>query len=337
MWAVRPADVVHEPGADGGVLGDGERAVPAAVGGGGAAGTRRVESSGQLLDQRAVPRDERTGVDEHDASHRRRGARRSTRCHRSPSGPRHTPCQLRSIDTVSELSGYCSGMADEVKTSRRAYHSPLRADQAQQTRRRVLESARRLFVERGYAGTTVAAVADRRRRLARDHLPLPRRQAWPARRGHGHHRTARHRRRRRHVVAHGRPASRRPPSGSTRWSSTAAGSWRAPVPIHAIIRGAADKEAFAAALGRRLLEERLTNQTERIRATSATTCAGTVDRRGRRAVLRARQPRPLPRAHRATGLDAPNTTSSGSPTCCTPTCSPHTAERRISPRQRRSR
>ena len=37
-------------------------------------------------------------------------------------------------------------------------------------------------------------------------------------------------------------------------------TWR----IHAIIRGAADKEAFAAALGRRLLEERLANQTERI-------------------------------------------------------------------------
>jgi len=36
-------------------------------------------------------------------------------------------------------------------------------------------------------------------------------------------------------------------------------------PIHAIIRGAADKEPFAADLGRRLLQERLTNQTERIR------------------------------------------------------------------------
>jgi hypothetical protein len=35
--------------------------------------------------------------------------------------------------------------------------------------------------------------------------------------------------------------------------------------IHAIIRGASDKEAFARDLGRRLLEERLKNQTERIR------------------------------------------------------------------------
>ena len=37
-------------------------------------------------------------------------------------------------------------------------------------------------------------------------------------------------------------------------------------PIHAIIRGAADKEAFAVDLGRRLLAERLTNQTSRLRA-----------------------------------------------------------------------
>jgi hypothetical protein len=36
-------------------------------------------------------------------------------------------------------------------------------------------------------------------------------------------------------------------------------------PIHAIIRGAADKEAFARDLSRRLLEERLQNQTDRIR------------------------------------------------------------------------
>jgi hypothetical protein len=37
-------------------------------------------------------------------------------------------------------------------------------------------------------------------------------------------------------------------------------------PIHAIIRGAADKEPFAVDLGRRLLAERLTNQTSRLRA-----------------------------------------------------------------------
>jgi hypothetical protein len=36
-------------------------------------------------------------------------------------------------------------------------------------------------------------------------------------------------------------------------------------PLHAVIRGAADKEAFAADLGRRLLHDRLAAQTERIR------------------------------------------------------------------------
>src|SRR6266508_699531 len=51
-------------------------------------------------------------------------------------------------------------MAAEVKRPRRAYHSPLRADQAEQTRRRVLESARQLFIDHGYTGTTVAAVAE---------------------------------------------------------------------------------------------------------------------------------------------------------------------------------
>ena len=36
-------------------------------------------------------------------------------------------------------------------------------------------------------------------------------------------------------------------------------------PIHVVIRGAADKETFAAELGRRLLHERLAGQTERVR------------------------------------------------------------------------
>jgi AcrR family transcriptional regulator len=49
-------------------------------------------------------------------------------------------------------------MADDVK-GRRRYHSPLRAEQADATRRRVLAAARDLFLARGYAGTTVAAVA----------------------------------------------------------------------------------------------------------------------------------------------------------------------------------
>ena len=49
-------------------------------------------------------------------------------------------------------------MADAVK-GRRPYHSPLRAEQADGTRRRILAAARELFLTHGYAGTTVAAVA----------------------------------------------------------------------------------------------------------------------------------------------------------------------------------
>ena len=49
-------------------------------------------------------------------------------------------------------------MADAVK-GRRPYHSPLRAEQADGTRRRILAAARELFLARGYAGTTVVAVA----------------------------------------------------------------------------------------------------------------------------------------------------------------------------------
>jgi AcrR family transcriptional regulator len=43
----------------------------------------------------------------------------------------------------------------------RAYRSPLRAAQARETRLRVVESARELFLEQGYPKTTIAAVASR--------------------------------------------------------------------------------------------------------------------------------------------------------------------------------
>lgn len=50
-------------------------------------------------------------------------------------------------------------MPEKVKT-RRKYYSPLRAGQAEQTRRRILEAGFRLFVDRGYAEPTIAAVAE---------------------------------------------------------------------------------------------------------------------------------------------------------------------------------
>ena len=50
-------------------------------------------------------------------------------------------------------------MSDAVESSRRPYRSPVRTEQIENTRRRAIDAALRLFVERGYAGTTVAAVA----------------------------------------------------------------------------------------------------------------------------------------------------------------------------------
>lgn len=41
----------------------------------------------------------------------------------------------------------------------RAYSSTLRADQARQTRRRIVDAAADLFAERGYTGTTIDAIA----------------------------------------------------------------------------------------------------------------------------------------------------------------------------------
>lgn len=46
----------------------------------------------------------------------------------------------------------------ESETKRR-YHSPQRQEQAQLTRRKILETARHLFAERGYAATTLSAIA----------------------------------------------------------------------------------------------------------------------------------------------------------------------------------
>jgi AcrR family transcriptional regulator len=49
-------------------------------------------------------------------------------------------------------------MTDSVK-ARRSYHSPKRKQQLAATRRRILEAAQHLFVERGYAATTVEAIS----------------------------------------------------------------------------------------------------------------------------------------------------------------------------------
>ena len=50
-------------------------------------------------------------------------------------------------------------MARSVKTQKRRYRSRVREEQALATRERVLDAAYRLFVGRGYAATTIASVA----------------------------------------------------------------------------------------------------------------------------------------------------------------------------------
>ena len=50
-------------------------------------------------------------------------------------------------------------MGDAVR-KRRIYRSPHRLEQAKETRERLLAAARRLFVERGFAGTTIVSIAE---------------------------------------------------------------------------------------------------------------------------------------------------------------------------------
>jgi AcrR family transcriptional regulator len=157
-------------------------------------------------------------------------------------------------------------VSGQVKRARRRYHSPLRADQAEQTRRRILESAYRLFAERGYAGTTITAVAE-----AAGVSPETIYLSLDGKRGLLEGAIE--------MAITGAEDGATQPDG---WWATVAELPSAPErlgkmveyscrilartrPLHAVIRGAADKEAFAAALGRRLLHDRLTAQTERIR------------------------------------------------------------------------
>jgi AcrR family transcriptional regulator len=155
----------------------------------------------------------------------------------------------------------------EVKRpGRRKYHSPLRADQARQTRARISDAAFELFAERGYGATTIAAVAveadvsqetvyltfgDKRgllegvigRAIAPAEDPGAQEEEW-------------------------RRAILELPSAAKRLARMVAYSCETLArtrQIHAVIRGAADKEPFAFELRRRLLEERLSNQTGRIR------------------------------------------------------------------------
>lgn len=156
-------------------------------------------------------------------------------------------------------------MADDVK-GRRRYHSPLRAEQADGTRRRVLAAARDLFLARGYAGTTVAAVARAagvspdtiyvslggKQGLLEGVLSLARSDPEdPAQRDQQHRRdqvgalTDPHQRLRRLVELSCETLARTSP-------------------LHAALRGAADGHPFAAELRTRLLGIRLQVQTRNL-------------------------------------------------------------------------
>jgi AcrR family transcriptional regulator len=150
-------------------------------------------------------------------------------------------------------------MPRQVKSPSRRYRSVLRTEQAQDTRRRVLEAATRLFLERGYGGTTINAVAaeagvspetiyvslgsktgllegviDATITVSVAPLLDPESSQWVEIRGLS---TARERLR--------------------AWGAFVADVLAHTSPIHAIIRGAADSEPFAVALRERLLQERL--------------------------------------------------------------------------------
>jgi AcrR family transcriptional regulator len=158
-------------------------------------------------------------------------------------------------------------VGEQVKgPKRRKYHSPLRADQARQTRARIADAAFRLFVQRGYAGTTIASVAaeagvsqetvylsfgDKRgllegvigKAIAPEENPDAQEEEW------------------RRAIAELPTA----PERLARMVAYSCEILSRTGQIHAVIRGAADKEPFAFELRRRLLRQRLANQTGRIR------------------------------------------------------------------------
>jgi AcrR family transcriptional regulator len=156
-------------------------------------------------------------------------------------------------------------MPGRVKRSRRSYSSPLRADQAEQTRRRILASAFSLFAMGGYAGTTIAAVAE-----DAGVSPETIYQGFGGKRGllegaiemaiDGAEDGDASQERWRAAVAE-LPTARERLDMIVDYSCRILARTR---PLHSVIRGAADKEPFAADLGRRLLVDRLAAQTERI-------------------------------------------------------------------------
>ena len=157
-------------------------------------------------------------------------------------------------------------MADDVNRSR-AYHSPLRAEQADQTRQRLLTAARELFLERGYAGTKVQDVAAAAR-VSPDtvYVSLGGKKGllegvWATAVTGPNDPEGRDQRDRVAAIA-----SRRDPRD--RMEGLVALSCETldrVSPVHAVLRGAADGHPFAADLQARMLRSRLDTQSRNLR------------------------------------------------------------------------
>jgi AcrR family transcriptional regulator len=157
-------------------------------------------------------------------------------------------------------------MSDSVKRARR-YRSVVRAEQAERTRQRIVDAARRLFSGRGYAGTTLTAVAEAAEvsqetiyatygskrgllegvieatiRGSEPSVPLEEQPAWDE--------------------IERLPGARERLRAYVRFSCRVLARTS---PIHKVIRGASDGEPFAAELHARLLRERLESNTKRLR------------------------------------------------------------------------
>lgn len=149
-------------------------------------------------------------------------------------------------------------MGRTVKGTRRGYRSEVRAEQAGETRRRVLDAAAPLFVARGYAGTTVAAVAAAAgvspetvygslggkrglldgvvaAAIAGPEGVAVERQAWIA-----------------ELMTRSDPQDR-----LRGWVAASCRTLARTSPLHAVVRGAADREEFAVTLRERLLRQRV--------------------------------------------------------------------------------
>ncbi len=158
-------------------------------------------------------------------------------------------------------------MAEVVK-GRRGYRSPLRAEQASETRRRTLAAARTLFLAGGYAGTTVVAVAEAagvspdtiyvslggKRGLLEGVVSLAVSDPDdPAQLAQQHHR---------HEIG----ALADPRQRLRRLVGLSCETLARSSPVHAVIRGAADGQPFAAELLARMLKRRLQIQSRNLLA-----------------------------------------------------------------------